>query len=67
MENLDKVYANRIAEEYAPKVTTKVVKLKKLDKKVKNPCYYFCSCIWNNIRFNCWNRDEHDNDRFWTK
>ena len=35
MENLDKVYANCVAQEYAPKVTTNVVKLKKLDKKLK--------------------------------
>jgi hypothetical protein len=37
MENLDKVYANRIAEEYTPKSERKVVKLKKLDEKVKRP------------------------------
>lgn len=41
MENLDKVYAKRIAEEYAPKTTTKVVKLKKLDQKVKRPAIIF--------------------------
>ena len=41
MENLDKVYAKRIAEEYAPKTTTKVVRLKKLDQKVKNPAKIF--------------------------
>ena len=29
MENLDKVYAKRIAEEYAPKTASKVVRLKK--------------------------------------
>lgn len=41
MENLDKVYAKRIAEEYAPKTTTKVVRLKKLDQKVKRPANIF--------------------------
>ena len=41
MENLDKVCAKRIAEEYAPKTTTKVVKLKKLDQKVKRPANIF--------------------------
>ncbi len=41
MENLDKVYAKRIAEEYAPKTTTKVIQLKKLDKKVKRPANIF--------------------------
>lgn len=41
MENLDKVYAKRIAEEYAPKTNTKVVRLKKLDQKVKNPANIF--------------------------
>ena len=37
MEDLNKVYAQRIAEEYAPKKETKVVQLKKLDEKVKRP------------------------------
>lgn len=37
MENLDKVYAEKIAEEYAPKKTSKVLQLKKLDAKVKRP------------------------------
>ena len=41
MENLDKIYAKRIAEEYAPKTTTKVVQLKKLDQKVKRPANIF--------------------------
>lgn len=41
MENLDKVYAKRIAEEYAPKTATKVVRLKKLDQKVKRPANIF--------------------------
>lgn len=41
MENLDKVYAKRVAEEYAPKTTSKVVKLKKLDQKVKRPVEIF--------------------------
>lgn len=37
MKNLDKVYAEKIAEEYAPKKTSKVVALRKLDQKVKKP------------------------------
>ena len=41
MEDLDKVYAKRIAEEYAPKTETKVVRLKKLDEKVKRPALIF--------------------------
>lgn len=41
MENLDKVYAKRIAEEYAPKNERKVLKLKKLDEKVKRPAFIF--------------------------
>ena len=41
MENLDKVYAERIAEEYAPKIETKVIRLKKLDEKVKRPAAIF--------------------------
>lgn len=45
MENLDKVYAKRIAEEYAPKTTSKVVRLKKLDQKVKSPISIFAYII----------------------
>ena len=41
MEDLDKVYAKRIAEEYAPKNERKVVKLKKLDERVKRPANIF--------------------------
>lgn len=41
MENLDKVYAKRIAEEYSPKKERKVVQLKKLDEKVKRPAKIF--------------------------
>lgn len=41
MENLDKVYAAKIAEEYTPKQTTKAVQLKKLDEKVKRPANVF--------------------------
>ncbi len=48
MENLDKVYAERIAEEYADKKERKVVQLKKLDAKVKRPaniCAYSIGII----------------------
>lgn len=41
MKDLDKVYAEKIAEEYAPKKASKVVALKKLDQKVKQPAYVF--------------------------
>lgn len=48
MENLDKVYAKRIAEEYTPKETNKAVELKKLDERVKRPvniCAYTIGII----------------------
>ena len=35
--NTDKIYAEAIANEYAPKDTSKVVALKKLDNKAKMP------------------------------
>lgn len=41
MEDLDKIYAKRIAEEYSPKVELKTVQLKKLDEKVKRPAKIF--------------------------
>ena len=39
--NTDKSYAEKIASEYAPKETRKVVALKKLDNRVKLPANIF--------------------------
>ena len=39
--NTDKIYAEQIANEYAPKQTSKVKALKKLDAKAKNPANIF--------------------------
>lgn len=39
--NTDKIYAEQIANEYAPKDTTKVKQLKKLDAKAKLPATIF--------------------------
>ena len=39
--NTDKIYAEHIANEYAPKQTSKVKALKKLDAKAKNPAMIF--------------------------
>ena len=39
--NTDKIYAEQIANEYAPKKTSKVVALKKLDQKAKMPAEIF--------------------------
>lgn len=39
--NTDKIYAEQLANEYAPKDTSKVVALRKLDAKVKQPAYIF--------------------------
>ncbi len=39
--NTDKIYAEQIANEYAPKDTTKVRQLKKLDNKAKLPAEIF--------------------------
>ena len=39
--NTDKIYAEQIANEYAPKKTSKVVALKKLDKKAKRTAEIF--------------------------
>lgn len=37
--NTDKIYAESIAKEYAVTEASKVVSLRKLDAKVKKPCY----------------------------
>jgi F0F1-type ATP synthase assembly protein I len=39
--NTDKIYAESIAKEYAPKDNSKIVALKKLDKKAKQPANIF--------------------------
>ena len=39
--NTDKIYAEHIANEYAPKQTSKVKALRKLDAKAKNPANIF--------------------------
>lgn len=39
--NTDKIYAESIANDYAPKKTSKVVALKKLDRKAKRPSEIF--------------------------
>lgn len=39
--NTDKIYAEKIASEYAPKQTSKAVALKKLDRKAKRPALLF--------------------------
>ena len=41
MNDLDTVYAERIASEYTPKSTSKLVALKKLDRKAKLPATVF--------------------------
>ena len=41
MQNLDTVYAERIASEYTPKPASKLVALKKLDRKAKLPANIF--------------------------
>ena len=39
--NTDKIYAEQLANEYAPKDTSKVVALRKLDAKAKHPASIF--------------------------
>ncbi|MBQ7125028.1 MAG: dihydropteridine reductase [Clostridia bacterium] len=39
--NTDKIFAEALANEYAPKKASKVVALKKLDMKAKNPANIF--------------------------
>ena len=39
--NTDKIYAEQLANEYAPKDTSKVVALRKLDAKAKRPAAIF--------------------------
>lgn len=43
--NTDKIYAEAIAKEYAPKSASKVVALRKLDRKAKGPAKIFAYCF----------------------
>ncbi len=45
MKNTDKIYAERIAEEYAPKKEREALQLKRLDGKVKRPAKIFAYCF----------------------
>ena len=46
--NTDKIYAESIAKEYAPKDSSKIVALRKLDRKAKLPAIIF-TYIWGII------------------
>ena len=46
--NTDKIYAESIAKEYAPKDSSKIVALRKLDRKAKLPATIF-TYTWGNI------------------
>ena len=39
--NTDKIYAEQLANQYAPKETSKVIALRKLDAKAKRPAHIF--------------------------
>lgn len=39
--NIDKIYAESLANEYAPKDTSRVIALRKLDRKAKQPANIF--------------------------
>ena len=45
--NTDKIYAETLASEYAPKDTSKVTALKKLDRKAKLPAEVFTYTLDN--------------------
>lgn len=46
--NTDKIYAESIAKEYAPKDNSKIVALRKLDKKAKRPANIF-TYTWGTV------------------
>ena len=46
--NTDKIYAESIAKEYAPKESSKIIALRKLDRKAKMPATVF-TYTWGSI------------------
>ena len=61
--NTDKIYAEQLANEYALKDTSKVVALRKLDKKVKLPATVFTYTFGINSR--CGNVPFNEDHRQW--
>ena len=51
--NTDKILAEAIAKDYAPKENSKIVALKKLDKRAKLPATIF-TYSWGIIFNPCW-------------
>ena len=63
--NTDKIFAEAIANEYAPKKASKVVALKKLDRKAKSPANIFA--FWRDDVAGVGNRNVpfYEGDRRW--
>ena len=61
--DMDRIYAEAIANEYAPKNTSKVMALKKLDRKAKSVANIFAytsmRMIWKSARKNAGNLFNH--------
>lgn len=49
--NTDKIYAEQLANEYAPKGTSKVVALRKLDAKAKLPAKFLPTLLALSLRW----------------
>ena len=48
--NTDKIWAESIAKDYAPKDNSKVIALKKLDNRAKLPAIVLTYSVWNQFR-----------------
>lgn len=63
--NTDKIYAEQLANEYAPKGTSKVVALRKLDARAKITGNNFYLHLWhfNSLNHGCRNVSFDESDR----
>lgn len=63
--NTDKIYAEHLANEYAPKDDSKVIALRKLDAKAKLPATVFYLYHWYSLRTDSrsWYVPVHESDR----
>ena len=63
--NTDKIYAEQLANEYAPKDTSKVVALRKLDARAKLPATVFAYTFGIILDCRCWNVPVYEDNRRW--
>lgn len=63
--NTDKIYAESLANEYAPNDTSKVIALRKLDAKAKLPATIFTYSFGIAFAPDCWSGNVSFHESYW--